>query len=826
MESIELNGSWKLQQAGTRRTYTATVPGCVHTDLLAAKAIPDPFDSDNEWGVRWIGEKDWTYTREFQVPAELLTSDRVLLRCHGLDTLADIRVNGHLVGKTENMFRTWEFDVRRRLKPGRNTITVLFRSVFPYIERKGKAFTSRLHAWKNVPKEIPGGNFIRKEPCNFGWDWGPALVTAGIWKDIDLVAFDTARLTDVHIRQQHAGRQVKLAVDARVERTGAGRLKAVITVQHQGRIVATTSVPLRGANAAATLPIPKPELWWPNGMGAQPLYEVTVDLVDAEGALLDTETRRLGLRTMKLIRRKDATGETFHFAVNGVTFFAKGANWIPADAFATRVGTAQYRDLLQSAANANMNMLRVWGGGYYEADAFYDLCDELGLCVWQDFMFACAAYPASDPEFMANVKAEAKDNIRRLRHHPCMALWCGNNELEPPFVGPTWTDGKMSWKDYRELFERLLGSAVRRLDPERDYWPSSPHTPLGDRNDSSSPRSGDAHLWDVWHGRKPFEWYRTTQHRFVSEFGFQSFPEPRTVNAFTRPGDRNLTSRVMEHHQRSGIGNAVILQYMLDWYRVPKNFEMSLWMSQILQGMAIKYAVEHWRRNMPRCMGSLYWQLNDTWPVASWASLDYHGRWKALHYAARNFYAPVLVSGVEDMEKGTVELHVSNDALAAFAGKVRWTVTSVAGRTLASGIIPVRVPERSSRHIQKLDLHDLVQHMTGRDLLVWLELESAGETVSSNLVLFAKPKHMDLEDPRIATKAQALKDGTFRIALKALKPALYTWLELSGTDARFTDNFIHLRPGKTVEVGLAPTKALTLEQVRNQLRVRSLVDTY
>jgi len=336
-------------------------------------------------------------------------------------------------------------------------------------------------------------------------------------------------------------------------------------------------------------------------------------------------------------------------------------------------------------ADANMNMLRVWGGGTYENEVFYDLCDELGICVWQDFMFACSTYPTFDEAFIENLRAEFTDNVRRLRHHACIALWCGNNELEQGLVGDTWNGGQMSWEDYSKLFDKLLPETILPLDPDRDYWPCSPHSPQGDRKDHSNPKWGDAHLWDVWHGRKPFEWYRTCEHRFNSEFGFQSFPEPKTVYGYTAPQDRNVTTRVMEHHQRSGIGNAVIMQYMLDWFRLPTAFDNTLWLSQILQGMAMKYAVEHWRRAMPRGMGTLYWQINDCWPVASWSSIDYHGRWKALHYMARAFYAPVLVSGVENTEKAEVAIHVTNDRMEDVPGAVSWRVTDSAGKVLARG---------------------------------------------------------------------------------------------------------------------------------------------
>jgi beta-mannosidase len=823
MMKSSLSGCWTLARGGKGSRITATVPGCVHTDLLAAGVIQDPFFRENEKTVQWVGESDWVYSRDFTVESEMLQRDRVLLACHGLDTLATVRINGKVVGRADNMFRTWEFDVRKALKAGRNRIEIRFASVIPYIRKRMKE--RHMPAWKG-PHDVQGGNYVRKEPCNFGWDWGPCLVTCGIWREIELVAFDRARLSDVQILQEHAkdGR-VMLNVRATVEAVAKGRLSADVVVTYKGRKVAQERVSVRAGRAGAELTLANPKLWWPNGMGAQPLYEVAVTLSDAAGRPLDRHAQRIGLRTLRLIREKDAWGESFCFEANGHRFFAKGANWIPADVFASRVTPAHYAGLLQSTADANMNMLRVWGGGIYEDDRFYELCDELGICVWQEFMFSCAAYPAYDEAFLANVKAEAQDNIRRIRHHACLALWCGNNELEQGLVGDAWTRATMSWDDYRKLFDRLLPEQVKALDPQRDYWPGSPHAPVGDRKNFNDPTCGDAHLWDVWHGRQPFEWYRTCRHRFNSEFGFQSFPEPRTVRAYTKEGDRNITTRVMEYHQRSGIGNTAILQYLLDWFRLPGEFASTLWLSQILQGMAMKYAVEHWRRSMPQGMGTLYWQLNDCWPVASWSSLDCFGRWKALHYMARKFNGMLLVSGVEDAGKGTVEIHVTSDRLSPCAGRVDWWLTDVAGRVLARASKAVRMPASKNMRVETVDMSDAIRRFGATGLMLWLELAVKGETVSSNFVTFARPKHFDLEAPRIKAGVKAGKGGEFHVTLRCARPALYVWLD-ANTDVKWSDNFFHMRPGREARVTARPARPMALGQFLRALKVRSLVDTY
>ncbi|MBA4387485.1 MAG: hypothetical protein C0404_05850 [Verrucomicrobia bacterium] len=825
MKKLSLNGSWQLKQSDSRTSIAATVPGTVHMDLRAAGRIPDPYFRDNENMLKWIPEKDWNYSRTFAVTPALLGEDRVLLVCRGLDTLASITINGRRLADTNNMHRTWEFDVKHLLKPGDNRIEITFRSVLPYIRKQIKAHGSDIPSWCGN-MGMSGGNWVRKEPCNFGWDWGPVLVTCGIWRDIELVGFSTARLADLQILQHHSGGKVRLEINIAAEKTGRATVSARANVSLGGRTVATGEAAISAGKARIVLPVRNPQLWWPNGLGEHPLYKVTVELLAKDGSRIDSQARRIGLRTMGIHRKKDKWGEAFAIHVNGIRFFAKGANWIPADTFAPAVNQARYAWLLKSAADAGMNMIRVWGGGIYEDDRFYDLCDEMGLAVWQDFMFACSTYPTFDADFMANVRAEARDNVRRLRHHACIALWSGNNELEMGLVGKDkWTERSMPLKEYQSLFDILLPSVTRKLDPQRDYWPCSPHDPCNrkERKATGNQDSGDAHVWDVWHGRKPFQWYRTTFNRFCSEFGFQSFPEPKTVNGYTLPGDRNVTAPVMEHHQRSGVGNALIMHYMLEWFRLPKNFEMTLWLSQILQGLAIKYAVEHWRRNVPRCMGAIYWQLNDCWPVASWASVDYHGRWKALHFAARRFFAPVLISALYG--DGMARIHVSNDRRTSCRGQVRWSVYLANGKLLMESKTDVAVPRLSSRNVLNVDLSILALEYGARNLVFHFELVESGRIISSNLLLLDMPKRMSLSNPKI--KAVVRKAGNkFQVTLTARAPALFAWIELAGVDARMSDNFVHLVPDRKITIRAAPAKDMTTAEFREKLRVRSLVDTF
>ncbi len=824
MQIQTLNGAWEVIN-GNRESAAlpAHVPGCVHLDLLAAGQLDDPNYRDNEAKQMWVGRTDWIYRRTFDVPAELLGHERVLLRCHGLDTIAHISINDRPVGDTDNMYRLWEFDVKSFLSPGTNRIAIRFDAPTTYAERMD-AEKGKLAGWVE-PMRINSAAWIRKEPCNYGWDWGPVLVTAGIWRDLELVSFDIARLSDVLVLQNHdAPGEVRLTIQGSIEQTGNLAAKVDIGVTFEGQLVSAGEVATQNGIFEANLTVKNPHLWWVNGLGEQPLYTVNVRLLDERGEQLDTWTRRIGLRVLRLDRHADEWGESFQFSINGRAFFAKGANWIPADPLAARVTREHLEANIHAAVDANMNMLRVWGGGIYEEDMFYDLCDEYGIAIWQDFMFACGTYPTFDDDFMSNVTAEAHDNVRRIRHHACLALWCGNNEIEQGMPSEEW-QASMSWDDYSKLFDDHLFILVQELDPQRDYWPGSPHVSLGPRTDWMSQASGDSHLWTVWHGKQPFEWYRTRADRFCSEFGFQSFPEPRVVEEFTLPEDRNITSYIMEYHQRSAIGNGTIITYLLEWFRLPESFESLVWLSQILQGLAMQYAVENWRRGMPRTMGTLYWQLNDCWPGPSWASLDYHGHWKALQYFARRFYTPVLISGVEDTTTGTVAIHVTSDAPGPVTATARWIVTTADGATLTSGQTPVEIKPNESRLVETIALSAALAHYGKRNLLVWLSLIVGGETASENLVLFMRPKHLELPPAQIDMQVTR-NDNAFDVTLTAEHPALFVWLEADGGTVDISDNFFHLPAKQPRTLRLNMPCVSSAEAVAGKLKVRSLVDTY
>ncbi len=829
---IELNGAWTLRRDGESDTIPATVPGCVHTDLLAAGAIPDPFVGQNEDAVRWIYKERWIYRRDFILADDELARERVHLCCEGLDTVARVILNGRLLGSADNMFRQWEFDARPLLVAGTNTLEIRFDSPLEAIERRQKV---RPVSYPIAPFQIAAFSQIRKAACSFGWDWGPCLPTSGIWQSIYLRAFDTGRLLDVSIRQDHAEPGVVgLVADIQAEVADGCETFARITLTYGNERIARATCRLPGGQGSVDLRIEAPRLWWPRGMGDQPLYRITVELCDQGGQTrIDIWERRIGLRTLRLDRGADRWGNAFSFSVNDVPFFAKGANWVPADALLTRVTPDIYRQRLAAAAEANMNMIRVWGGGIYEPDVFYDLCDELGLCVWQDFMFACAPYPLDVPAFVENVEVEICQQIRRLRHHACLALWCGNNELEMcGFVAETADAMHMALADYRAFFDERIPALLAEHAPGQSYWPGSPFKEPGEVYNPDvwidSPGRGDAHIWGVWHSEQPIEAYRESRHRFISEFGFHGLPCPDTVRRFAGPDDMRLDSPVMRHHQREHEGNARLMRFLLAWFREPRDFEATLWCSQILQALALKTACEHWRRASPRTMGTLYWQLNDNWPVTSCATIDYFGQWKAAHHLAKRFFAPLMVSAVAVPDTGEVQVHVTSDLAERTDGRLQWRLADLRGNTLAAGKESVQVPARSSQTAMELNLRKHLDSPGPRNVLLWIELAAKHQPISRNLVLFARPKHLELEDPGIRHRVEAAGKKTYSVSLVTRRPALWVWLELPGEPIQCSDSFFHLAKGRTkrIRVQRSGTAKRTPEWVARHLKINSLFDTY
>jgi beta-mannosidase len=819
MHAQPLGGIWRFRQSGTDPWLKASVPGGVHTDLLALGRIPDPFFRDNELRVQWVAEQDWEYRKPFRADPALLRGEKTFLVCDGLDTLAEVSLNGRTLGAADNMFRSWRWETTGLLRNGENELAVLFRSPLAYIRAR------QAQRPLTGGGDIPGGPYLRKSPYHWGWDWGPKLPAIGIWQDIRLEGYSAARLADVHVRQRHAGKAVRVSARAAVECHAAAplRLRAVLRAPDGTRL--ESAAPVSEGTGEISLTVEHPRLWWPAGMGAQDLYRLAVSL-ESEGAVLDRREYSIGLRTIELRREADAWGESFAFVVNGAPLFAKGADWIPADSFPPRVSDGRLRALLRSAADAHMNMLRVWGGGTYGEERFYDLCDRLGLLVWQDFMFACGIYP-DDDAFAENVRREAVDNVRRLRHRASLALWCGNNEMEQGWSDWKWNrpddpDNQRLKAGYDRMFHRLIPSVVAAEDPDRPYWPSSASSgePVVDPNGQ---RRGDMHYWGVWHERKPFTAYRGQFPRFASEFGFQSLPPFPTIRSFTAPGDRNLTAYVMEHRQRSGPGNRVILSQLLDTFRLPKNFSALAYLSMILQAEGMRIGVEHWRRNRARVGGTIIWQLNDCWPAISWSSLDYFGRWKALHYAARRFYAPVLLSVLDDgLRRG---LHVTNDLTSAWEGEIRWRLESLGGKILERGREPVAAAPAADTAVRGLDFTGRIDDSLARETVLVCELHQGRKRTAACVSPLAPIKHLSLTDPGLRTEVGRSRDGlVVDVAAKAL--ALFVELAFDGADAVFSDNYFDLGAGMRARVTVPLPDGWSLARARRALRVRSLVDSY
>jgi beta-mannosidase len=819
---IILDDGWQFREAGKDVWRTARVPGCVHTDLLANKLIEDPFYRDNEPKLQWIGKTDWEYRMSFDVPASLLKRRHLELVFEGLDTYANVFLNERPVLDADNMFRTWRVDAGGALRVGSNTLRIRFRSPIREI----------LPLMSKLGYELPASNdqgektspHTRKAPYQYGWDWGPRFVTSGIWKPVALEAWDDARLGDLHVTQNQLSKEAA-QLTAEVEAVSSGGLDAVLVVDDPagGRVSARQSVKLSaGTNRfALKLSIPDPQLWWPAGMGTQTLYRLRARLF-VGGRALDEFSTRVGLRTLELRQRPDKDGKSFTFVINGVPVFAKGANWVPADSFPTRVTRERYRRLLESARDANMNMLRVWGGGFYESDDFYELCDELGLLVWQDFMFACSMYPG-DQKFLDSVRAEAEDNVRRLRNHPSIVIWVGNNEVETAWQHWGWKQHLPAklWDDYQKIFHGVLPEVVAALDPARPYWPSSPSSNL--EEDSDSQRMGDVHYWEVWHASKPFTEYERQRPRFMSEYGFQSFPQIETVNAYTVASDHDIQSPVMLAHQKHPRGNQLIREYMLREYPEPRDFDSFLYASQVLQAEGIKVGAEHLRRIMPHNMGSLYWQLDDCWPVASWSSVDYFGRWKALQYYARRFYSPLLVS--PHAEGGSINFHVVSDRAETIPARLIVSLLDFDGHTLTSTARDLSVAGLRGDSYLSLPVGDLLRGRDAKVVFLLSELLVGGRVVSSNEYFFRPFKELELPTPRVDVNAVQTRNG-FRLTLSSDKFARDVYLSSEAAEGFFSDNYFDLIPGRAVEVEFRTTRRLKVEEFRKGLKVRSLVDAF
>ena len=813
-EQVNLGGAWRMREADSETWHSAHVPGSVYADLMADGTMPDPFWRENELDAFERMKKDYVYQRTFTVTEAQLAHAHVELVCEGLDTLAHVSLNGREIAFTDNMHITWVWDVKEQLHAGENTLEIRFDSPILYCAKKAEDAPG----WESSDA-TPGFRHLRKAHCMFGWDWGPRLPDAGIWRPIFLRTWDTARLENALMLQAHHDGVVDVTI--RPEIAGESAWSAEITAP-DGEVII---IPETTA-AEQVITIEHPQLWWPNGLGKQPLYRVTVRLATG-----DTRVWRIGLRTMTVSREKDEWGEEFCHVVNGMKVFAMGADYIPEDNILARVTPERTRRLLEDCKAANFNAIRVWGGGYYPDDAFYDICDELGLLVWQDLMYACAFYDLT-PDFERSIRVETHQNVARLRHHASLALICGNNEMEMFMAGANSAlINHRTWEfvptyphhitDYVKMFEYILPAIVKETAPQTYWWPASPSSG-GNFDAPNDENRGDNHYWDVWHGEKPFTEYRKFFFRYASEFGFQSFPCLKSVEQFTLPDDRNIFSRVMERHQRNQAANGKILSYLSQTFRYPNSFDDLLYASQLMQAEAIRYGVEHWRRNRGRCMGAIIWQLNDIWPVASWASIDYYGRWKALHYAAKRFFAPVMISAEEEGElsqnpkineyhpaplEKSFRLNVCNETLRDVTGEVVWALRTPDGEIVRQNQQTLTIPAMSAKWLDKVDCADA--SLTGHYVSFAFVVDDVA--VSEGTCIFCAPKHFEFVDPRLTVETHG---DTIIVTSHAY--AKQVWLESEDADLLLDDNAFDMNPGtKVVRV---------VRGTAEKVRVRSVWD--
>ena len=882
-----------MKAYGLEDSYQAWIPGSVLSTLLDAGVIEDPYYRQNEYTTRDLFWQDYIFERSFEVTQELLNQDVIQLVCYGIDTLADLYINDMHVIYMDNMHRTWRIPIKEYLHEGSNSIRFYFKSTLRYIEEREASAPADKKITIEASGAIAGNQYIRKAHSMFGWDWGAQLPDAGIFRDIEIQAYCTARIDEVKYQQEHAQGQVTLQVEAVLEgadfmkkyfmgKCSAGKDSSeeasheeasyeetiyektsmeVCVYDPQGHLLDKHIMTTKdNVTYMSEINIENPQLWWVNGLGGHPLYTVETRLL-TNGEETQIHKDRIGLRTFTVSRDKDQWGEEFAFMINGVKFFAMGADYIPEDCVYNRITRERMEYLVRSSVKAHYNCLRVWGGGYYPSDEFYDLCDEYGIIVWQDLMYACNVYDVTQ-EFEDSIAAETVDNVKRLRHHASLGLWCGNNEIESAWAywGNYQTQSQYLRADYIKQFEYILPKALKKADDQTFFWPSSPSSG-GCFDEPGDENRGDTHYWEVWHGQKPFSDYQKYFFRFCSEFGFQSFPSEKTVYSYTEPQDRNIFSPVMESHQKNDAANGKMLYYLSENFRYPKDFESLLYVTQVLQAVAIKSGVEHWRRNRGRCMGTLYWQINDNWPVASWSSIDYYGRWKALHYMACRFYEPVAGSIVRIADTDTAErnggehfsavaAHVQNETAQPVGVTVTMTLKTFDFKVITTATQHVVVPafgvskaleEDYSSYVQRQPRilttpsakrveDDTHHYYDKKDVFVEAVFTYEDGRVQIESDTLVPYKHVEL--PQSSIHAEVVGNAnTYTIALQSNVYTPFVEVDFTDADVILSDNIINLTDDKPRVISFTTEDIINgnftdATDVKNRLRIRSLRDTY
>ncbi len=841
----QINDGWKFKQARLSNWYPATVPGVIHTDLMDNDLLDDPFYRLNERGAQWVDKEDWIYETTFQLTPEMLNQQHLLIDCKGLDTYADVYLNDSLIIQADNMFREWQASIKKLATEGQNTLRVYFHSPIKHDLGKFDALNYQYFA-SNDQSENGGifdkrvSVFARKAGYHYGWDWGPRLVTSGIWRPISVVGWSDAYVDDIYYKQPDVTAS-RAKLDAQIQIQADHAIPdAMLTITDitTHKVLVKKHIDIASGHQVLSLPftIHHPKLWWTNGLGQAHRYNFQVQLAVGDD-ILDVKQNKIGVRSLKVVSEKDKDGTSFYFELNGHPVFAKGANYIPQDNFLTRVTPADYKKTIMSAVEANMNMLRIWGGGIYENDLFYDLCDEHGILVWQDFMFACSMYPA-EGALLENIRQEAIDNVVRLRNHPSIAIWCGNNECQDAWYNWGWQSKYKAqsqaiadtvWTQFCNQYYDVLPDVVATYAPETKYWPSSPFAGKGH---GSNDHDGDRHYWEVWHGEKPISQYNVERARFFSEYGFQSFPEFVSIKKYAPEAkDWDIRSEVMMAHQRGGEhANGLIETYMLNEYRRPADFKRFLYVNHVLQGDAIKTAIESHRRDMPYCMGTLFWQINDCWPVASWASRDYYGRWKAQHYFTRKAYDDVMVSPYA--EDGQLNIYVVSDRLKRFRGKLDVKIMTFAGEVVAEETKRVQVQANGSHVLASYNVEELLKGKAVADVFVYAKLIDNKDQVFDNTYVMLKQKDMhypavdvsytieEVADAAQVTASMAPTAHIYDITLTAPQFARAVHLMVNDVKSYFADNYFDMLPGQTRTIRLSTD--LSLKEVKESMTIESL----
>ncbi len=820
---INLHDEWEFRPAKQGVWSPAEVPGSVHSDLLKNELIRDPFSHMNEKEVQWIEEEDWLYQSVFNCADEIAAKQNIVLHFKGLDTYADVYLNEQLILQADNMFRSWNIDVKKILKSGENHLKIHFHSPMKMARPRRDALNYSLPAGNDAQEEKLSV-FTRKAPFQFGWDWGPRLVTAGIWRPIELTAWDKAGIKDCLLLTSELNEdRARIKAKIELKKTGVEKVQLRIRDTENGNVLLNKQFSsIENNQLEANFIIDKPKLWWCNGLGSPHLYKLNVELLTAKGEQIDAKLCKLGIRNIELVQEADSIGTSFYFKLNGIPVFMKGANYIPSDNLLDRVNKERYQMLVEAARDANMNMLRVWGGGIYEEDLFYDLCDENGILVWQDFMFACSMYPG-DKAFLENVRAEVQDNIIRLRQHPCIALWCGNNEMDVAWHNWGWqsthryskADSTEIWNNYQTLFHQIIPYELLRLDPLRPYVSTSPLSNWGTMENFNH---GSMHYWGVWHGNDHFEGYEKYVGRFMSEYGFQSFPSHNTIKKFSSTSDRRLDSPVMKHRQKSYKGNGLIYEFMDELLPRPEKFTDFLYFSQLTQAEGLKKAFNSHRAKKPHCMGTLYWQLNDCWPAISWSGIDYYGNWKALHHYAKRAFQPLVVLPYES--DGKFKVKINSDLNYAVEPELLIQLFDFKGRELFHTVRPIRVDSLSNEEFYEIEVKSWLSEHSPQSTFATVSLYQNERVLASSDYHFLPYKDQDLGPGNFKTEISN-QGGYFLLSLSCKELVRGLQLE-SAQDGHFDDNFFDLKPGRARIVKFTPKEPVDIVTFKNGLSTRSV----